>query len=130
MTLCTILSGVNLTLNGETIPNDSYVLVTDISVYNSSLHCHTDRSGCCRGIDAPDGAAQGHWYRPNGTQVRSFALEEAINFRATRNFFYRNRGVGVVRLNRIGTPPERGRFCCEVPNADGANVTVYVNIGE
>jgi hypothetical protein len=36
----------------------------------------------------------------------------------------------VVRLNRQGNPTERGRFHCEVPNAAGVNVTVYVNIGE
>ena len=121
---------MNLTLNGETIPNDSYVLVTNISVYDGGLYCNTDRRDCCRGIDTPAGVAQGQWYCPNGTQVRSFSLEDAVNFGATRNFFYRNRDVGVVRLNRIGTPPERGRFRCEVPNAAGANVTVYVNIGE
>ena len=36
----------------------------------------------------------------------------------------------MVRLNHRGIPPERGRFCCEVPNADGVLVTMYVNIGE
>jgi hypothetical protein len=36
----------------------------------------------------------------------------------------------VVRLNRYGNSSERGRFRCEVPNAAGDNVTVYVNIGE
>ena len=38
--------------------------------------------------------------------------------------------MGVVRLNRLGDPPERGRFRCEVPNADGDMVAMYVNIGE
>jgi hypothetical protein len=33
-------------------------------------------------------------------------------------------------LNRYGNPTERGRFRCEVPNAAGDMVTVYVNIGE
>ena len=38
-----------------------------------------------------------------------------------------------MHLNRFGTgtPPERGRFRCEVPNAAGVdNMSVYVNIGE
>ena len=33
-------------------------------------------------------------------------------------------------MNRQGDPPERGRFRCEVPNADSVLVTMYVNIGE
>jgi hypothetical protein len=33
-------------------------------------------------------------------------------------------------LNRYGTPPQRGRFRCEVANAADVMVTVYVNIGE
>ena len=37
-----------------------------------------------------------------------------------------------MRLDRfgIGTPPDRGRFRCEVPNAAGVDMSVYVNIGE
>ena len=72
--------------------------------------------------------AQGHWYRPDGTQVGSFAQEIAND--PTTDFFSRDRHTGVVRLNRQGNPPERGRFHCEVPNANGDVVTVYVNIGE
>jgi hypothetical protein len=33
-------------------------------------------------------------------------------------------------LNRYGDPSESGRFRCEVPNAAGDRVTMYVNIGE
>ena len=96
------------------------------------LYCSTDRSDCCRGSDAPDGVAQGHWYRPDGTQVGSFAQEIQFSNDPTEleNFFSRNRGTGVVRLNRYGNPPERGCFHCEVPNPDGVMVTMYVNIGE
>ena len=57
---------VYLSLNGEIIPNDGYVLVTDISTDSGGLLCNTDRSDCCR---SSDGAAQGHWYHPDGTQV-------------------------------------------------------------
>ena len=117
-----------LSLNGETIPNDGYVLVTDIGVGVSGLYCNTDRSGCCRGSDAPDGVAQGHWYLSDGTQAGSYTQEIAND--PTGNFFTRDRLTGVVRLNRYGNPPERGRFHCEVPNAAGVMVTMYVNIGE
>ena len=115
-----------LSLNGITIPNDGYVLASGIGAEDSGLHCNTDRSGCCRASDTPPG----HWYRPDGTQVGSFIQERDND--PTSNFFSRNRGTGVVRLNRIGTPPEsdRGRFRCEIPNADNNIVTLYVNIGE
>ena len=124
---------MTLSLNEMPISNDGYVLASDIGADASGLLCNTDKSDCCRGTDAPDRVAQGEWYRPDGTQVGSFTQEDAANTAGpTRNFFYRNRGTGIVRLNRVGTPPEsdRGRFRCEIPNADGDLVTVYVNIGE
>ena len=119
-----------LSLGGMTIPNDGEIVFSDIgrdgNIDGRSLLCHTDRSGCCRGADASDGVAQGHWYRPDGTQIGSYTQEN----NGTGNFFSRDRLTGVVRLNRFGNPPERGRFRCEVPNAAGVIVTVYVNIGE
>jgi hypothetical protein len=119
---------VYLSLNGVTIPNDGYVLASDIGYGDTGLHCNTDKSDCCRGADHPNGIVQGDWYRPDGSQVGSFTQEDASH--PTRNFFARNRGAGIVRLNHYGNPSERGRFRCEVPNAAGVNVTMYVNIGE
>ena len=113
-----------LSLNGVTVPNDGYVRVTDIAEGNGGLLCHTNRNDCCR---ASDGVAQGQWYRPDGSQVGTFTAEDTG---PPRNYFYRNRFTGIVRLNHIGNPPERGRFRCEIPNAAGVNVTMYVNIGE
>ena len=74
-------------------------------------------------VNNPNGGGQGEWYFPNGNSVE---------IRGTRygDIFYRNRGTRLVRLNRVGNPPERGRFRCEVPNAAGVMVTMYVNIGE
>ena len=117
------MTGVNLSLNGEIIPNDGYVLASDIAIGGSGLLCNTDRNDCCRGID---GAAQGQWYFPDppGGQVL------IRGNRNTGNFFYRDRDAQIVRLNRFGNPTERGRFRCEVPNAAGDNMHLYVNIGE
>ena len=108
-----------------TIPNDSYVIATDIGTDEVGLLCNTERSGCCR---TSDGALQGHWYLPNGTQVESFTHATIID--PTGNFFSRNRDMGIVRLNRNGNPPQRGRFRCEIPNAAGDLVNLYVHIGE
>ena len=65
-----------LSLEGVTIPNEGYVLVTDIGRDDGGLHCNTDRSGCC---GPSDGTAQGHWYRPDGTQVGSLTQEDAAD---------------------------------------------------
>ena len=119
-------SGVFLSLNGMTIPNDGYVLASDIGTDDGGLHCNTDRSDCCR---TPDGTiAQGHWYCPDGSQVGSFTAEDSND--PSRNFFSRSRSSGVVRLNHYGNPPQRGRFHCEIPNASGVIMTLYINIGE
>ena len=127
-----VVSGVYLSLNGKIIINDSYVLFADIGTDASGLQCNTEKIDCCRGSDAADGVARGHWYRPDGTQVGTYTEEEADRSTMARNFFYRNRHAGVVHLNQLGNydPPdlETGRFRCEVPNADGDFVTMYVNI--
>ena len=66
--------------------------------------------------------ARGEWYQPNGELVHGGTLNTV---------FYRNRGNnGEVSLNRpndVMSPT--GRFCCEVANAAGTNLTLYVNIG-
>ena len=114
-----------LSLNGVTIPDDGSVLASDIGEGDlNSLLCHTDRSGCCR---RSDGEAHGEWYFPGepGDQVQVEGMQIGAS-----DFFHRNRGTGVVRLNRRGNPSERGRFRCEVMNDAGDMVTVYVNIGE
>ena len=111
-----------LSLNGMTIPNDGYVLASGIGIDDSGLHCNTDRNGCCRA------SGEGHWYLPDGIEVMSFTVEAARP--GPGNFFTRNRDTRIVRLNRNGDPSERGRFRCEIPNASGVNVTLYVNIGE
>ena len=126
--MCFVLSGVYLSLRGETIPNDGYVLAIDVGIENTGLLCNTDRSDCCRASDNPNGISQGQWYYPDGREVRTFTEEDTAGH--PRNFFYRNRATGIVRLNHIGAPPERGHFHCEVPNAAGDMVTLYVNIGE
>ena len=124
------MTGVFLLLSGVTIPNDGYVLASDIGSGSTGLLCNTDRSDCCGRGDHPAMALQGHWYRPDMTEVMSFGAEDAAN--PTRNFFSRDRGTGIVRLNRNGSPPaaDRGRLRCEIPDANGDTVTLYVNIGE
>ena len=118
---CIFAVGVRLTLNGAVIANDSYVNIGEVGVGHAALLCHTDQSGCCFSNQ------KGHWYFPNGTTVES--LTNNINAGRHTNIFIRNRGTGVVRLNRFQSPLERGRFYCVVPDAKNMDQTLYVNIG-
>ena len=74
----------------------------------------TDRMGCCKGTVG----GVGEWYFPNNMIVGTIG---------TNGSFYRNRGQGVVRLNRRhnATMPT-GFFCCEIPDAN--NVTQRICI--
>ena len=90
----------------------------------NGLLCLTNNTACCHGGFQN---LNGDWYYPNGIRVGSFS-ERNINTAVT--FFFRNRGESVVRLNRRGIPPERGKFYCELINSNGVNQTISVNICE
>ena len=145
------LVGVSLKLHGVAIPNNSLVDLDDIlyrapnpccnitpsnsrpELHDGALLCVTDLEDCC---DAPH-TVQGDWYHPNGSIVPS---GDPNDFGPA---FLSNRGphevndcrqfYGSVRLfRRWSSPPERGRFRCEIPSAADPNVTqiLYANIGE
>ena len=121
-------------LNGLALPNNSLVDFDDIpnlSIYNyggvvddSVLNCRTDLEECCNDALQNLPAPVGEWYYPNGTAL---TFDTSPGGGTT---FRRNRGLMNVRLWRRDTPTERGRFYCEVPNAQNVNQTVYVNICE
>ena len=117
-----IAEGVTLMLRGGAIADDGYVDADQIGLRSNALMCHTNKTDCC---GHPFDRA-GHWYFPNGTQVDSYTNNI---LEANYQFYFRDRRNSVVRLQTLGNPPERGRFYCEVPDANGRNQTVYVNIG-
>ena len=116
-------------LNGVTLPNDSLVDFDDILNLSggggandmNALNCRTNLEACCNDNQPNVPTPVGEWYYPNGT---------ALNFDAGGATFRRNRALMNVRLWRRNTPPERGRFLCELPNAQNVIQTVYVNICE
>ena len=105
-------------LNGVTYPNGSTVLRTDIGEGDAALNCITDTAGCCRGSD---GTAAGVFYFPNGTQV-PFSRDGIPGY-------YRTRDTMVVLLHRRSDGTQTGEFRCEIPDASGTNVTLFINIG-
>ena len=96
---------------------------TNANGHDQTLVCETDLVDCC---DTPR-TMGGNWYLPNGNVVGN----------TESNVFYSNRGPseqqfnGSVRIFRRYTPPERGRFRCELPSAANPNMNhiLYANIG-
>ena len=64
----------------------------------------------------------GQFYFSDGTLV-------PIHTDNTRNSYYRNRGVGFIRLNRRPSSNETGQFHCEIPDASGTLVNLTINVG-
>ena len=140
----TNIVGASLELLSVDLPNNSFVEVNDLIDIPlgglnplpdrnlPTLHCFTDLVECCN-EPHPFG---GEWYFPNGTALDFDFENETSTFRRNRgpNGPYGVNGTmvyGVVRLYRRGIPPERGRFCCEIPTiANPNNETLCVNICE
>ena len=128
-----------MSFRGVSIPSDSYVDIGDFDDIRASgteicdayaLLCHTDKSTCCYVVQTLHGDSHrllGDWYFPNGTSVDS--IIQTLN-RGLHDYFARNRGLSVIRLFVSGTPMERGRFRCEIPDANGVTQTLYANICE
>ena len=123
--ISTLSSGVGLSLHGVVIANDSYVNVNDIGDedYNAVL-CHTDKISCCTNMIGQQRA--GEWYYPNGSRVRTVGYNI---YAGHSSYFFRTRGTQTVVLKRERYPAERGRFCCEVPNAYSLIQFICINVG-
>ena len=131
------LTGVSLKLQGVSIPNNSLVNLDDLlyrsdnmqrptntnGFHDKTLVCVTDLVDCCESQELGD------WYYPDGNPIE---LDDNLDAK-----FQSNRGqnngqqiYGSVRLWRRYTPPERGLFSCELPDANNDTQILYVNICE
>ena len=110
------IPGVYLTLGGQPYGNGSSILIGEIGEGDGALLCVTDLVQCCR-----DGAL-GNWFYPNRSSVR---------VDGSNDDFYRDRGLGIVRLNRRNNAMSpTGQFCCMVPDATSTDRTTCINISE
>ena len=101
--------GVHIQLNGCIIEENDSVSITDIGEDDNAVLCMTDRMGCCKSTVG----GTGEWSFPNNERVGTIG---------GGGDFYRDRGQGVVRLNRRNNAMmPTGLFCCEIP--DRNNVT-------
>ena len=114
---------VALQFNETTIPNNSYLLYENMENARQGkgprLFCITDKIDCCNFV--PNG--EGDWYLPNGERIRG-----GYEYPTDQNYFARSRGKQNIGLYRQSYPPQRGRFYCELPDSDGTNHTLFVNI--
>ena len=104
-------------LRGTAYPSGSTVLRTDIGEGEDALQCTTDNTTCCTGA-----GRAGEFYFPDGTVV-------PISGDDLTRTYYRDRRSQLIRLNRRSTSVLTGQFWCEIPNASGTVVNLFINIG-
>ena len=120
---CTLFvhQALGFVLNGVAYPSGSTVLRTDIGEEEYALQCTTDSNTCC--TNAPGETRAGQFYFPDGTQM-------PVKGNVTTPY-YRERHTMSISLNHrsnIATKPT-GQFRCEIPDASGTTVNLFINIG-
>ena len=105
---------VYFVLRGSVYLNNSAIALEEIGEGEDALICRTNNRDCCA---TPPNRA-GEFYYPKG---------DTIPIRSRAEDFYRNRGDGEIRLNRIiGSITVSGRFGCAIPDASGTVQVVYI----
>ena len=122
----------------EVLSSDSFVDIDDImytdyqqrdlpsnrNPRDEALKCVTDLVDCCGTESGTVRTVHGDWYLPNGSRV-GFDTRFGRGFKANRGpneVIDGSQVYGSVRLFRSYTPPQRGRYCCELPNAADPSV--------
>ena len=131
LTLCIIILFLSLTslsagtlgfyLNGVAYPDGSTVLRTDIGEGDNALQCTTDSTTCCTN-NLPEMRAGEFHFPVSDAYVPP--IGEAMNG------YYRDRRSQHIRLHRQPTGTITGRFRCTIPQANGPQVDLFINIGE
>ena len=103
------------------------------TLHDEALLCVTDLEDCC---ETPR-TVRGNWYYPDGRVVNLNNSILTATFQSNRGpneLINNSRQVyGSVRLwRRWSSPPERGRFRCELPSAadPSVNQVLYANLGK
>ena len=105
---------VYFVLKGSVYLNNSAISLEEIGEGEDALICRTNNRDCCA---TPPNRA-GEFYYPKG---------DLVPIRSRTEDFYRNRGEGEIRLNRIvGSTAISGRFSCAIPDANGIIQVAYI----
>ena len=109
--------GVYLSLKGRIIPEQGYVLISDIGTVgdDTALLCYTNHPPLTGSFHSG-----GNWYSPNGTSVAGIVVPGVR----------RNRGPMVVRLYRnIATgPAAEGIYRCQIIDDTDTLHTLHVGL--
>jgi len=103
-------------------PPHSLVYLEDIELNSAAFYCYTDRIGCCRAGDNPNGGAQGDWIFPNSITV-------GVRSTANDAMFFRTRAPRALFLNRnsLATGPT-GIYTCRIPDNNGNTQSTYFGV--
>ncbi len=111
-----LFSGIAIELKGETYTSNAEIAITEVGEDSNALLCRTDKTDCCG--SKPGETRQGEWFYPNNTIVGTAS---------SGGDFYRNRGTGVVRLNRRnGATQPTGLYCCQVASRADPNARICI----
>ena len=112
-----IILGVGLIHHGALIPNNSYVLFSEINETLGDLLCVTNKVDCCRG-DGMDSLSPvvAQWYYPNGTLVSGMGT------------VYQERSTAMVRLLRRDGLTSFGLYHCIIQDKSNVEHSLYVGI--
>ena len=113
-------AALGFVLNGVNYPNGSTVLRTDIGEGDAALQCTTDSTTCCTRDNGETRA--GEFYFPDDSVVPTSGS-------APSNSYYRSRSSRLIGLNRRPAATQTGQFRCEIPDASGTTVNLFINIG-
>ena len=104
-----------LSLNGITIPNNSYVDTNEIgSFVLDGLICHTNRP-------ASGGNSGGNWYSPTGEQI-------SLQFDSDQLLTQYKAPLTVALYRTSTTPPPVGIYYCVINDSQSIEHTLYVGL--
>ena len=107
---------VGFLFHGKLYGDNSIVSLEEIGEGRNALLCTTNKTECCQGGRH---LPYREWYFPNETSVR-------VN--GDGDSFYRDRDLGIVRLNRRhNDTSQSGIFRCEIPSSSKL-VIIYIGI--
>ena len=113
-------TGLGFYLSGVLYPNNSVVALTAIGTEDKALYCLTNLTECCRNSDTAGDGNLGDLVHPDQSVVPNSVSGTDV---------YRTRGPSAVLLHyRNNAMEPTGVFTCEVPDAGGADRSLYVLI--
>ena len=108
-------SAVFLNIDGENIPNNFYLDISNVTTNQTALICRTDNVNCCS-----DGMLEGGWLDPSGAQISS-------NLNSPHGFYISGSYQELRLIRGVGTPSD-GIYTCTLPDSSTQTQMAYVGL--